>query len=294
MYNCVHGYNQNFTEMRYITIILLIFFGNSTDAQVVESYKKMSEGEYNSFSITFDMVGIDTLKKEWIDFLNNKSPKKKTKYFKYIQEYFTDQAEFKSICDHTNVYTKFEKDQNKVTIATWYYLGGKFLSSKDHPEKVKLLKEMLAGFSEKVLTKYISNSTLNSYKNKVIDQEMTITSYKQIMDSIDVASKANSANIKNWKDELVLNIERQKDLTAEIAGHKKAKKTVDATNAQAELDKLILREKTLSSSIDTKQTENTYLSRRSLENKTAMNEAVKKLDDCKLICINIEKILNKE
>jgi hypothetical protein len=240
------------------------------------------------------MVGIDTVKKEWISFLDSKSPKKKTKYFKYILEYFTEQAEFKNICDHTNVYSKFEKDNNRVTLTSWYYLGGKFLSSKDHPAKVKLLKEMLVNFSEKVLTKYISNNTLTTYQNRVIDQQINISSYQQIQDSIDFVLKTNSSNIKSWKDELVLNIERQKDLTAEIAGHKKAKKTINATNAETELAKVKMKEKTLLSSIDSKQSENSYLSKRSLENKTTINEAQKRLDNCKLLCSNIEKILNKE
>jgi hypothetical protein len=279
--------------MRLLTIVFILFV-LPLHAQVTESYKNMSEGEYNSFSINFDMVGIDTVKKEWTSFLDSKSPKKKTKYFKYILEYFTEQAEFKNICDHTNVYSKFEKDNNRVTLTSWYYLGGKFLSSKDHPAKVKLLKEMLVNFSEKVLTKYISNNTLTTYQNRVIDQQINISSYQQIQDSIDFVLKTNSSNIKSWKDELVLNIERQKDLTAEIAGHKKAKKTINATNAETELAKVKMKEKTLLSSIDSKQSENSYLSKRSLENKTTINEAQKRLDNCKLLCSNIEKILNKE
>ena len=120
-----------------------------------EAQKLMSQGPKNSFTIDLKVGDVKTITGLWEDY-QKKSKARKPKYDKKSKEYFADNAEIKSISSNTiDIYSTIEpKDGKGAVLTIWFDLGGAFLSSTQHPNRMAGAYEWMAGFENMVTQEF--------------------------------------------------------------------------------------------------------------------------------------------
>lgn len=127
-------------------IFVLLFTFSLSYGQAVQVAKSMSEGNHNSFSINLPKSEKKEIEKSWAKFL--KKYKGKTDKIKKTEEYLTDDAKIESMSDNTvDIYSQVNQEGEDTQLTVWYDLGGAYLSSETHPEKVTIANAMLDAFA---------------------------------------------------------------------------------------------------------------------------------------------------
>ena len=111
----------------------------------------MSRGENNSFTIDFNVGNADAIADLWVDYQKDFKAKK-PKLDKKANEYFADDARIDKISDNTiDIYSKVARKSDKGAVLTiWFDLGGAYLSSNRHPDRIAGAREWMAGFEQVV------------------------------------------------------------------------------------------------------------------------------------------------
>ncbi|MCB9264874.1 MAG: hypothetical protein H6558_07615 [Lewinellaceae bacterium] len=151
---------------------ILMISGYVLPAQAyLEGNKAMSLGEHNSFTIDFNIGDAETIADLWVDYQRDFKAKK-PKLDKKANEYFADDAEIEKISDNTiDIYSKVARKSGKGAVLTiWFDLGGAFLSSARHPERIAGAREWMAGF-EQVVKAAFAKEALEAEENTLKDLE---------------------------------------------------------------------------------------------------------------------------
>ena len=136
----------------YGLFVLLLAFSMSY-GQATQAAKSMSEGNHNAFNINLPNSNKKDIEKSWAKFL--KKYKGKTDKIKKTEEFLTDDAKIENMSDNTvDIYSVVNQEGEDTQLSVWYDLGGAFLSSETHPEKVTIANSMLDAFA---LTVAIAN-----------------------------------------------------------------------------------------------------------------------------------------
>ncbi|MCO6478877.1 MAG: hypothetical protein J5I94_19740 [Phaeodactylibacter sp.] len=139
--------------MKNTLIFFLTFFSAyQLQAQnMQETDKRMSQGEQNSFTLEFNVGNAETIADLWVDY-QKEFKAKRPKLNKKENEYFADDAQIKAISDNTiDIYSKVAKKSDKGAVLTiWFDLGGAYLSSSRHPDRMAGAREWTAGFEQVV------------------------------------------------------------------------------------------------------------------------------------------------
>ena len=116
-----------------------------------EASKLMSRGENKSFTIDFNIGDAATIADLWVDYQKGFKAKK-PKLDKKTNEYFADNAQIDKISSNTiDIYSKVASKAGKGAVLTiWFDLGGAFLSSNRHPDRIPGATEWMAGFEQVV------------------------------------------------------------------------------------------------------------------------------------------------
>ena len=116
-----------------------------------EGPQRMSRGENNSFTIDFNVGNADAIADLWVDYQKDFKAKK-PKLDKNANEYFADDARIDKISDNTiDIYSKVARKSDKGAVLTiWFDLGGAYLSSNRHPDRIAGAREWMAGFEQVV------------------------------------------------------------------------------------------------------------------------------------------------
>ncbi|MCO6492428.1 MAG: hypothetical protein J5I98_28685 [Phaeodactylibacter sp.] len=116
-----------------------------------EGPQRMSQGENNSFTIDFNVGNADAIADLWVDYQKDFKAKK-PKLDKKANEYFADDARIDKISDNTiDIYSKVASKSGKGAVLTiWFDLGGAFLSSNRHPDRMAGARDWMAGFEQVV------------------------------------------------------------------------------------------------------------------------------------------------
>lgn len=137
----------------YGIFVILFAFTMTVSAQIKEETKSMSNGNNNSFSINLPKSDKKEIEKSWAKFL--KKYKGKTDKIKKTEEFLSDNAKVENMSDNTvDIYSQVNQEGEDTQITVWYDLGGAYLSSETHPEKVTIARSMLDAFA---LTVAVSN-----------------------------------------------------------------------------------------------------------------------------------------
>ena len=116
-----------------------------------EGPQMMSRGENNSFTIDFNVGNADAIADLWVDYQKDFKAKK-PKLDKKANEYFADDARIDKISDNTiDIYSKVARKSDKGAVLTiWFDLGGAYLSSNRHPDRIAGAREWMSGFEQVV------------------------------------------------------------------------------------------------------------------------------------------------
>lgn len=130
-------------------ILALLFAFSMSYGQATQAEKSMSAGNQNSFSINLPSSNKKEIEKRWAKFL--KRYKGKTDKIKKTEEYLSDDAKIENMSDNTvDIYSQVNQEGADTQLSVWYDLGGVFLSSETHPEKVTIANSMLDEFALEV------------------------------------------------------------------------------------------------------------------------------------------------
>ena len=144
--------------MRYLLTISLmtltvVFLNAQTFA---EAKRQMSKGTKNSYVLDFQIGEADDIEDLWLDYQRDYDADK-PKQARKSDEYFANDAEIGSISANTiDIYSTVE-DKGKAegaVITVWFDLGGAYLSSEQHPERVGAARDWLQQFRQRVLRTY--------------------------------------------------------------------------------------------------------------------------------------------
>ena len=145
--------DQNYKAMKNILVLfLLIASATALLAQnYAEAVKPMSQGEQNSFTIDFKIGDAETIADLWVGYQKDFKAKK-PKLDKKANEYFADNAQVDKISSNTiDIYSKVaRKSDNGAVLTIWFDLGGAYLSSARHPDRMPGAREWMAGFEQVV------------------------------------------------------------------------------------------------------------------------------------------------
>ncbi|NBC10017.1 MAG: hypothetical protein GVY26_22745 [Bacteroidetes bacterium] len=159
---------------RLLTAFIILFTSSyGLQAQVFsEATRPMSQGNHNSFLLDFRIGEAEDIADIWQDYQKDfdaRKPKKDRR----TDEYFADNAEIESISDNTiDIYSTVE-DKGKAggaLVTVWFNLGGAYLSSERHPDRMEATRAWLQGFKNRVLQNYAEDA-LEAEEDKLDDLE---------------------------------------------------------------------------------------------------------------------------
>jgi hypothetical protein len=170
---------------------------------VTEVVLPMSKGENNAFQATLPKISTKDAGKAWKDFM--KDYKGKPKYDKKTGEWFSDDAKIEDMSEnYVDVYATFAESGDNTNMTIWYNLGGAYLSSELHAEKVPLVDEMVNRFiytSEDMAGEMVklAESQLSDLESNLKDLENNEADYKKEIEAAKAAIAQAEKNIKDSK-----------------------------------------------------------------------------------------------
>ena len=129
---------------------LLFCFITVLNAQITEDQRPMSEGVKNGFVLEIPNADAKVVEKTWKKF--SKKFKGKSKKDKKINQWFIDNAILPDLAGNNavDVYATTTTTGDNVQFTTWFDLGGSYLNSYDHPDRVPEAEKMLMTFALQV------------------------------------------------------------------------------------------------------------------------------------------------
>jgi len=150
----------------------LLFLAGTVQAQnFSEAKRSMSQGEQPSFLIDLQIGNTDVVEDLWQDYLKDFDARKPKQ--NRSGEYFADNAEIESISNNTiDVFATIEGKGKAegVLLTVWFNLGGAYLSSEQHPERMEAARIWLQGFETLVLRSY-AEEALEAEEDQLDDME---------------------------------------------------------------------------------------------------------------------------
>lgn len=190
---------------------------SSYDQQKInEGSKNMSLGTHNSFSIRLVSASKDMAEDEWKDFIKNYGGK--TKHDRKTKEYFTDDANISDLSDvGVDVTATFSNVDTFTTANFWFNLGGAYLSSAMHPERMPAVESLLKAYAFEVHKQVarenvkIQEKHYKDLEKNMKDLEKNNASYhKEIEEAKKRIAEMEQKIEQNLKDQAAKKIELQK------------------------------------------------------------------------------------
>ena len=137
--------------MKHISIFYFFLYSYAAQCQVSEGLRSMSQGNNNALVVSLVGVSQNDAEKIWKKYMDEFGGK--SKFNKKSGELYTDNASLPTISENTvDVYGKAEK------LASWFDLGGAYLSNAAHPERYKAGSDIMIGFLKEIERFKISES----------------------------------------------------------------------------------------------------------------------------------------
>ncbi len=194
-------------KLFFITFLTLACFVISF-GQIEEAQKAMSTGVETAFSIVIPDASEKDMGKIWKSYM--KPYKGKTKKSRKTNEFFTDNATIPELSSNSvDVYAKMNEVNGEVLLSVWFDLGGGFLSSETHPDKVSAAQILILQYALEVSKKATGDELKSEKKNlKKLGKELTKlekvnTKLHQDIEMYKKKIKEAEANIKKNEAEQV-------------------------------------------------------------------------------------------
>lgn len=205
------------------TFLSIVCFAISF-GQIEEAQKAMSTGVETAFSIVIPDASEKSMEKIWKSYM--KPYKGKTKKNRKTSEIFTDNATIPELSSNSvDVYVKMNEVNGEVLLSVWFDLGGGFLSSETHPDKVNAAQIFVLQYALAVSKKATGDELKNEEKNlKKLEKDLArlekenstlhknIEMYKKKIEEAEASIKNNETEQVDKKDE----IENQKEKVGDV------------------------------------------------------------------------------
>jgi hypothetical protein len=137
---------RNFFIAMFALLVLCPLVGNTQIPQ--ENERNMSQGTKPGFMISLDQMNTKESEKLWLEYL--KDTKAKVKKDRKTNETVASGALIPTISASTaNLYATFVERGARTEMTLWMDLGGSFLSSRQHPEKIDAFRQWMDEFQRR-------------------------------------------------------------------------------------------------------------------------------------------------
>ena len=134
--------------MKQITLFLafMVFGISASFAQIKETSAPMSKGTNNAFSLELRTTIQKDVEKSWEKYM--KDFKGKVKKDKKSGQIFADNSRLENMSSNTvDVYSTVKQSGDNTILTVWYDLGGAYLNSAMHGDKIAAVEKMLNDFA---------------------------------------------------------------------------------------------------------------------------------------------------
>ncbi len=189
-----------------------------------EDVRTMSKGQHASFLVDFQIGAAEDIADLWVDYQKDfdaRKPKPND-----AGEYFADNAEIETISDNTiDIYSTIQsKDPAPGAVLTvWFDLGGAYLSSERHPERIGAAQSWLAGFRNLVAETY-AEEALEAEEDKLDDLEDALKDARKAQEDTAEEIEELEEELAALKKQLAA---QEKDTEMKAAAVNKQKQVVD-------------------------------------------------------------------
>lgn len=215
--------------MKQITLflVLVIFSISASFAQIKEAPAAMSKGTNNAFSLELRTTIQKEVEKSWEKYI--KGYKGKVKKDKKSGQIFADDCTLESMSSNTvDVYSTVRQSGENTILTVWYDLGGAYLNSEMHGDKIAAVEKMLNDFALSVSVASVEEDLKEQQKVlKGLEKEQNgLVKDKSNLES-DIAKYEQK--ILEAKEAIKKNLEAQKNKQAEIEAQKKVVTDIETT-----------------------------------------------------------------
>lgn len=215
--------------MKKVTLLLTIlcFSVLSMFAQINEGASSMSKGNENAFTLELRQTQEKEISKAWEKFI--KGYKGKVKKDKKSGEILADDCQIKEMSSNTvDVYSSVRQSGENTILTVWYDLGGAFLNSGMHGDKIPVVEKMLKEFA--------INVDIAAVEEDLKNQEKTLKNLEKDLKGLE-KDKEKSENeiakcekkILEEKESIKVNLTDQKNKTSEIEAQRKVVEEIKST-----------------------------------------------------------------
>lgn len=192
--------------------------------KVSEGKESIGNGNNNALSIVIYVSDESLVEKNWTKELKDMKGKVSSK-----KEIFADDCQHKAMGENTfDVWSKVSKEgEDAVRVIMAVDLGGAFLSSAEHGEKYKSMKDLLYNFGVDVTKEFIGN--------ELKDQEKVLKNLQGELQDLVKDKESLTKSIEDYKKkiseaeaEIVANDKNQVTKTATITTQEEVIKGVEA------------------------------------------------------------------
>lgn len=209
------------TSLFIIAILFLFPVLSFSQDLSTEGKRVMSQGTQNSFSLLIDNLASKEVDKLWMDYLKNTKAKKPT-HDRKTDEYFADDAALPAISANTvDVYATIkERGENQVELVVWFDLGGAYLSTLDHADKVPAAQAWLGEFARLTRVRKVEIE-LEGEETKLKDLNKDFAKLQKEQENLQKAILEAEKKIEEAKKGLETNAASQKNRMKEIEDQQK-------------------------------------------------------------------------
>ncbi len=216
-----------------LLFMFLMFSIATMFAQIKEGSASMSKGSENAFSIELRQTEAKEVSKAWEKYV--KKFKGKVKRDKKSGEIFADDCEIEAMSSNTvDIYSSLRQSGENTTLTVWYDLGGAFLSSSMHGDKIPVVEKMLQEFAISV--------DRASVEEDLKEQEKILKGLEKDLKGLEKDKEKSEDEIVKCEKKIVeekeaikVNLEDQKVKVGEIEAQKKVVEQI--RDALKKLDK---------------------------------------------------------
>jgi hypothetical protein len=182
-----------------------LLFSLPASAQYLEALRPMSKGSQNSFQLVYTGIKASDLEQVWTDYLKETARLKKTSRDRKSGEIFGDDATIPSISKNTiDLYAVASQEGDKALLTIWFDLGGAYLSTSAHADRMADAKAWLDGISAKV--------QLHQDKEQLKAEENLLKAMQNELKNMDKEQKQLEKEIAKIEQELAAARQKMTDL----------------------------------------------------------------------------------
>ncbi|MEQ8706184.1 MAG: hypothetical protein RIC19_19790 [Phaeodactylibacter sp.] len=216
-------------QMTCALLLSVLSFGTAMGQPFEEGERSMSKGVHSSFLIDFQIGEADAIADLWVDYQKDFDARKPKP--NKAGEYFGDNAEIEAISDNTiDIYSTVQskKPAPGATVTIWFDLGGAYLSSATHPDRMEGARNWLQGFRDFVLKEY-AEEALEAEEDKLKEMEKVLKDARKTEENVAGEIKDMEKELAELKKQLA-SAKKETEMKADAVS--KQKQIVDQAKAK--------------------------------------------------------------